>query len=296
MVVAIPTEGYCQASDVSVLTGREYTADSTPNLLDIELSIKNATGLINSRLLALGVSLAGVGENSQLLDYLKMVAARWAAGEASYGLGDTRRGNEFNEAALDLLDRLDAGAQDEPFGTQTAPTQTAQGTIYGAFPGTGEIAGEAPAVQPSEDFARYTLLTPDLTVLDNNVRINVLRIDDDRPLKRGDLLTAHGVLHVSKLPQDAIFNIPFNPELVFVTGQQEIILKNFPRPVNASIRADVPVEMQGRYVADQDLADWHVVMRVTVPQSRTSQDIDVLGAAGAQPRTYLQVNVIGASD
>lgn len=296
MVVAIPSEGYCQATDVSVLTGRDYTANSTPTLTEVETSIKNATGLINSRLLALGQDVAAVGDNAGLLAYLELVAARWASYEVSYSLGDTDRGDTFYTQAHDLLDRLDRNVNvaGQPFGTEVGPAPQKPGVVYGAFPGTGEIAGEPVAAAPSNDFALYTALAPDLQVLDDNNRVNVLRIDDDRPLKRGDLLTATAVIQVQALPGGAVFAVNTTPDLILHTGQQEITLKDFPRPIPVSARSGPTIEMTGRYVAPQDLADWHVVARILVPNTSTSQDINVLGSAGNLPRTYLQVQVIGA--
>ena len=296
MVVQIPSEGYCQAADVSRLTGRDYTANTTPSLTEVETSVENATGLINSRLLALGVDLTSIGDNAGLLSYLELVAARWASYEVSYSLGDRSRGDRFYEQAQDLLDRLDRNVNvpGEPFGTETGPAPQKPGVVYGAFPGTGEIAGEAAVVAPSTDFALYTALAPDLQVLDDNNRVNVLRIDDDRPLKRGDLLTATAVIQVQALPGGAVFAVNTTPDLILHTGQQEIILKDFPRPIPVSARSGPTIEMTGRYVAPQDLADWHVVARILVPNTQTSQDINVLGSAGSLPRTYLQVQVIGA--
>lgn len=298
MVVAIPSEGYCQATDVSVLTGRDYTADSTPTLTEVETSIKNATGLIRARLLGLGIAEVDAALNPNLLDYLKILAARWAAYEVSYSLGDNERGAEFHNQAFDLLDRMDRNVNvaGQPFGTEVGPAPQKPGVVYGAFPGTGAIAGQAPVAAPSNDFALYTALAPDLQVLDDNNRVNVLRIDDDRPLKRGDLLTATAVIQVQALPGGAIFAVNTTPDLVLITGQQTITLKDFPRPIPVSARSGPTIEMTGRYVAPQDLADWHVVARILVPNTSTSQDINVLGSAGNLPRTYLQVQVIGARD
>ena len=293
VAVVVPTEGYCQASDVAVLTGRTFSAASTPTETTVEESIKNATGLINSRLLALGVALSDVAANATLLSYLELVASRWAAYEALYSLGDRERGQLFYTQALDLLDRLDAGVQDDPFGTTTQSQPQAQGAVYGAFPSSGAQAFQAAPEAPSNDFALYTSLAPDLQVLDDNNRVNVLRIDDDRPLKRGDLLTATGVLQIAPLPPGQIFAVNTQPDLVLHTGQQTQVLKNFPNPIAVSARNGPRIEMTGRYVAGQDLADWHVVARILVPNTQTSQDITVQGSAGALPRSYLQVQVIG---
>ena len=295
MAVVVPSEGYCQAADVSVLTGRSYDASSTPTETGVETSIKNATGLINSRLLALGVALGDVAGKATLLSYLELVASRWAAYEVLYSLGDEKRGDQYHAQALDLLDRLDrnVNVEGEPFGTTTESQPQEAGKVYGAFPGTGEQAGEPGQAAPSNDFALYTALAPDLQVLDDNNRVNVLRIDDDRPLKRGDLLTATAVIQVAALPPGQIFAVNTQPDLVLHTGQQTQVLKNFPNPIPVSARSGPRIEMTGRYVASQDLADWHVVARILVPNTQTSQDITVLGSAGALPRTYLQVQVIG---
>ena len=135
MAVQIPQQGYCQAADVEGLTRTKYGADSTPTLEEVERSIGNASGLINSRLLSLGVDLDTVGENSRLLEYALLIAARWAAQEVLYSLGDDDRASDYYDQAIDLLDRLNRNVNKDgrPFGTQTDDEPREEPKVYGSF-------------------------------------------------------------------------------------------------------------------------------------------------------------------
>ena len=135
MAVQIPEKGYCQAADVGALTRAVYGADSEPTETEVESSIGNASGLINSRLLALGVDLGGVKGNARLLEYLLLIAARWAAQEVLYGLGDDERASDYYDQAMDLLDRLDRNVNKDgrPFGTTTDDEPRPENKVYGSF-------------------------------------------------------------------------------------------------------------------------------------------------------------------
>ena len=135
MALQIPEEGYCQAADVGVLTRAVYGADTGPTIAEVERSIGNASGLINSRLLALGVNIDEVGENERLLEYALLIAARWAAQEVLYSLGDDERASDYYDQAMGLLDRLDRNVNKDglPFGTTTDDEPRQEGKVYGSF-------------------------------------------------------------------------------------------------------------------------------------------------------------------
>ena len=55
MAIILGVDGFSVATDITRLTGAEYTADSMPTLAQVEEAIQDAFAIISARLVAVGL-------------------------------------------------------------------------------------------------------------------------------------------------------------------------------------------------------------------------------------------------
>lgn len=82
MAVSIPTEGYCEAVDVTALTGKEYTTTTKPSIAQTEAFIKQSADHINGILTAVGLAVPVAATAVRALRILRLLNSRGAAIEA----------------------------------------------------------------------------------------------------------------------------------------------------------------------------------------------------------------------
>jgi len=82
MAVSIPDEGYCEAVDVTALTGKEYSTTTKPSAAQVETLIKQTADHINGILGAVGLAIPVAATATRAQRILRLLNSRGAAIEA----------------------------------------------------------------------------------------------------------------------------------------------------------------------------------------------------------------------
>ena len=128
MAITVPTEAYCEASDVQALTGRGYSTTSKPTTAQVEELCKQRADLINAALAAAGWT-TPISTGARSLNLLQSLNARGAAAEAESSApgatGMSARATTWREEFELRLRQLRKGELDLPDATKGGDTSIA---------------------------------------------------------------------------------------------------------------------------------------------------------------------------
>jgi len=129
VAITVPTEAYCEATDVQALTGRSYSTTSKPTMAQVEEACKQRADLINAALAAAGWT-TPISAGARSLNMLQSLNARGAAAEAESsapGATDVSpRATAWREEFELRLRQLRKGELDLPDATKGGDTPMAR--------------------------------------------------------------------------------------------------------------------------------------------------------------------------
>lgn len=141
MAITIGVDGFSVATDITRLTGAQYSADTTPTLDEVEQAIGDAFAIISARFVAIGLG-EGPYDDDNLLSLARPISSRLAASQLLFGEGDVERGQAYFEQAEKLLDQVGAEGGLRLAASAESESQLAYGS-FGTTGGFGSVPGSA---------------------------------------------------------------------------------------------------------------------------------------------------------
>ena len=137
MAITLGVDGFSVATDITRLTGAEYTADTVPTLAQVEEAIGDAFAIISARLVAVGLG-EGPFDDDNLLSLARPVSSRLAASQLPFGEGDVERGQAYFDQAETLLNQIGSEG-----GLRLSVSRESESQLpYGSFGSSGTIGRE----------------------------------------------------------------------------------------------------------------------------------------------------------
>ena len=134
MAITLGVDGFSVATDITRLTGAEYTADSMPTLAQVEEAIQDAFAIISARLVAVGLG-EGPYDDDNLISLARPVSSRLAASQLLFGEGDVERGQAYFDQAETLLNQIGSEG-----GLRLSVSRESESQLpYGSFGSSGTI-------------------------------------------------------------------------------------------------------------------------------------------------------------
>ena len=156
MAITIPTDAYCEATDVERVTGKSYSTTSTPTTAQVEQLIKEHGDLLNAAISAGGWTVPVASGTTRSLNILQVLNAKGAAADAENAAPGAARASARTERwAKEVADARMALAKgnldlpDATKGDDTQITEAAQEIAYQFNP-------DADGVEVDRVFSRAT--------------------------------------------------------------------------------------------------------------------------------------------
>ena len=131
MPITLGTDGYCEATDVERLTGKDYTTTSAPTTAQVETEIKEAFPEMNGRLQAAGYTVPIPTTATAASLILKRITARKVAAAAEAQVPGIKeepaRAKVWREEAEGQLDLIGKGKMSLVDATTTDDTAVLEG-------------------------------------------------------------------------------------------------------------------------------------------------------------------------